>query len=94
MVPMFMITVAISDPESPLIAVMSWVPVFTPFLLILRIPTVMPLWEITGLLVLMVAASLLVLWLASRVYRAGAVHGAGVGDVGKWFGKLVPGKKA
>ncbi|HIG22603.1 MAG TPA: ABC transporter permease [Henriciella marina] len=94
MVPMFMITVAISDPESPLIAVMSWVPVFTPFLLILRIPTVLPLWEITGLLVLMVAASLLVLWLAARVYRAGAVHGAGVGDVGKWFGKLVPGKKS
>ena len=94
MVPMFMITVAISDPESPLIAVMSWVPFFTPFLLILRIPTVLPLWEITGLLVLMVAASLLVLWLASRVYRAGAVHGAGVGDVGKWFGKLVPGKKS
>ena len=94
MVPMFMITVAISDPQSPLIAVMSWVPVFTPFLLILRIPTVLPLWEITGLLVLMIASSLLVLWLAARVYRAGAVHGAGVGDVGKMFAKMLPGKKA
>ena len=94
MVPMFMITVAISDPQSPLIAVMSWVPVFTPFLLILRIPSVLPLWEITGLLVLMIASSLLVLGLAARVYRAGAVHGAGVGDVGKMFAKMLPGKKA
>jgi ABC-2 type transport system permease protein len=94
MVPMFMITVAISDPESPILFVSSWIPVFTPFLLILRIPTGLPLWEIAGLLTLMVVASLTVLWLASRVYRAGAVHGAGVGDVGKWFGKIVPGRKS
>ncbi|MEM5515942.1 ABC transporter permease [Henriciella sp. AS95] len=94
MVPMFMIIVALSDPESPILSVMSWVPVFTPFLLILRIPTSPPMWEVAGLLLLMVVASFTVLWLASRVYRAGAVHGAGVGDVGKWFAKMIPGKKA
>ena len=93
MVPMFMIVVAISDAESPILSVMSWIPFFTPFLLILRVPAQPPLWEVIGLLVMMVAATLLVLWLASRVYRAGAVHGAGVGDVGKWFTKFVPGKK-
>lgn len=94
MVPMFMIIVAISDAESPILSVMSWIPVFTPFLLILRMPTAPPLWEVAGLLLLMVVATFTVLWLASRVYRAGAVHGAGVGDVGKWFGKIVPGKKS
>ncbi|WP_300377957.1 ABC transporter permease [Henriciella sp.] len=93
MVPMFMIVVAINDAESPILSVMSWVPVFTPFLLILRVPAGPPLWEVAGLLVLMIAATLLVLWLAARVYRAGAVHGAGVGDVGKWFAKALPGKK-
>ncbi|WP_084399241.1 ABC transporter permease [Henriciella aquimarina] len=93
MVPMFMIVVAISDAESPILSVMSWIPIFTPFLLILRIPAQPPLWEVSGLLLLMIAATLLVLWLAARVYRAGAVHGAGVGDVGKWFARLVPGKK-
>jgi ABC-2 type transport system permease protein len=86
--------VAISDAESPILSVMSWIPVFTPFLLILRIPAQPPLWEVAGLLVMMVVATLLILWLASRVYRAGAVHGAGVGDVGKWFTKLIPGKKS
>ena len=93
MVPMFMIVVAISDAESPILSVMSWIPVFTPFLLILRVPAQPPLWEVTGLLVMMVVATLLVLWLAARVYRAGAVHGAGAGDVGKWIAKLMPGKK-
>ncbi|WP_084420531.1 ABC transporter permease [Henriciella litoralis] len=93
MVPLFMITVAISDAESPILSIMSWIPFFTPFLLILRIPTGLPFLEIAGLLILMIVASLTVLWLASRVYRAGAVHGAGVGDVGKWFGKIIPGKK-
>ncbi|WP_300391894.1 ABC transporter permease [Henriciella sp.] len=93
MVPMFMIVVAISDAESPILSVMSWIPIFTPFLLILRIPAQPPMWEVIGLLALMVVATLVVLWLASRVYRAGAVHGAGVGDVGKWFTKLLPGKK-
>ena len=93
MVPMFMIIVAISDPESPILSVMSWIPVFTPFLLILRVPTEPPLWEVLGLLGLMVVATLAVIWLASRVYRAGAVHGAGVGDVGKWIGGLIPGRK-
>ncbi|MGB3624267.1 MAG: ABC transporter permease, partial [Henriciella sp.] len=93
MVPMFMIIVAISDAESPILSVMSWIPVFTPFLLILRMPTAPPMWEVAGLLLLMVVATFTVLWLASRVYRAGAVHGAGVGDVGKWIGKIMPGKK-
>ena len=93
MVPMFMIVVAISDAESPILSVMSWIPIFTPFLLILRVPAQPPFWEVTGLLVLRITATLLTLWLAARVYRAGAVHGAGVGDVGRWFTRFVPGLK-
>ena len=93
MVPMFMIIVAISDPQSPILSVMSWIPVFTPFLLILRIPTEPPLWEVLGQLGLMVVATFIVLWLAARVYRAGAVHGAGVADAAKMFGRLMPWRK-
>ena len=39
----------------------------------------------------MLAATLLILWLAAKVYRAGAVHGAGVTEAGNWFKRLVPG---
>ncbi|MEL6661958.1 MAG: ABC transporter permease [Pseudomonadota bacterium] len=80
MVPLFMVTIAMTDLESPVIGTMAWVPIFTPFLLILRMPTDPPLWEVLGQLGLMTVSTLAILWVAARVYRAGAVHGAGVND--------------
>lgn len=94
MAPLAMLAFAIQDAESALIEVMAWVPVFTPFLLILRMPTEPPLWEILAQLGLMALTTLIILNLATRVYRAGAVHGAGVSDVWAFFGKLVPGKRS
>mgnify|MGYP006266173323 CR=1 FL=1 len=91
MVPLFMLVIAIENPESPIIGVMSWIPVFTPFLLILRMPTEPALWEVAALLVLMAAAAMVILWLATRVYRAGAVHGAGVNDALAWMKNRLPG---
>ncbi len=91
MVPLFMVFIAISDPASPVLAVLSWVPIFTPFLLILRAPTEPSLWEVTGQLLLMALATGLILWGAARVYRAGAVHGAGVNDMLKGLKRLMPG---
>lgn len=93
MAPLFMLTFAISDAQSPIISAMVWVPVFTPFLLILRMPTEPPLWEVLSQLGLMAVAAFVILYLATRVYRAGAVHGAGVADVWAFFGKIMPGKK-
>lgn len=93
MTPLFMLVFAINDAQSPIIEAMVWVPLFTPFLLILRMPTDPPLWEILAQLSLMAIMAALVLYLATRVYRAGAVHGAGVADVWAFFGKLVPGRK-
>jgi len=91
MVPLFMVFIAISDPTSPVLNVMSWIPVFTPFLLILRAPTEPALWEVIGQLAVMALATALILWAAARVYRAGAVHGAGVNDALHWFKRLIPG---
>ncbi|MEM1036394.1 MAG: ABC transporter permease [Pseudomonadota bacterium] len=93
MAPLFMLTFAINDAESPLIQTMSWVPVFTPFLLILRMPTDPPMWEVFAQLTLMAASTLAILWLATQVYRAGAVHGSGVNDIGKVFKGLFGGNK-
>lgn len=93
MAPLAMLAFAIQDAESALIEFMAWVPFFTPFLLILRMPTEPPLWEVLAQLGLMAVTTFVILHLATRVYRAGAVHGAGVNDVWAFFGKLVPGKK-
>lgn len=94
MSPMLLFIVAIDDPTSPLVQIISWVPLLTPFLLIIRMPTEPAMWEVAAQLVMMLVTTLLILWLAAKVYRAGAVHGAGVSDVAAWFRKFVPfGKK-
>lgn len=80
MVPLFVAIVAMTDPESPILDVLSWVPLFTPFLMILRMPTDPPVWEIAAQMALMIVSTGAILWLAARIYRAGAVHGAGVND--------------
>lgn len=81
MLPMFAIFIAFNDPGSPVIDYASWVPLFTPFLLILRMPSDPPLWEILAQMVLMAVTTALIVWGATKVYRAGAVHGAGIGDL-------------
>src|SRR3990167_5442305 len=81
MLPMFAIFIAFQDPGSPIIDYASWFPLFTPFLLILRIPQDPPLWEILAQMGLMAITTALIVWGATKVYRAGAVHGAGIGDL-------------
>ena len=81
MLPMFAILIAFNDPGSPIVEAASWFPLFTPFLLILRVPHDPPLWEVVLQIALMAVTTLAVLWGATKVYRAGAVHGAGVGDL-------------
>lgn len=91
MMPMLMIAVAANDPSSPLISVVAWIPLFTPFMLILRMPTDPPLWEVLAQIGLMAITAFVILWLAAKVYRAGAVHGAGISDATAWMKRIVPG---
>ncbi len=92
MLPMFAIFIAFQDPGSPIVDIASWIPVFTPFLLILRMPHDPPVWEIVAQMMLMALTALVILWLATKVYRAGAVHGAGIGDLGGVFKRMFKGK--
>lgn len=82
MLPMFAIIIAFQDPGSPIVDAASWFPLFTPFLLILRIPHDPPLWEVLAQMAMMLGVTLLAVWGATKVYRAGAVHGAGIGELG------------
>ena len=89
--PMFMIMLAFNDPTSPIVEAVSWVPIFTPFLLILRVPNDPSIWVIIAQIGLMAVTAFVILWLSTKVYRAGAVHGAGVSDATTWLKRLVPG---
>lgn len=71
--PMMLIMPALDNPNAPIIELASWVPLFTPFLLLIRAPAGLSWGEIAGMGALMLAAVIVVLMLAARVFRAGVV---------------------
>ena len=78
--PMMLITPALDNPNAPIIEMASWFPLFTPFLLLIRAPSGLSWIEITGQGGLMILTVILILWLASLVFRAGVVGQAGLSN--------------
>jgi len=72
-IPIVFMTQAIRRPDSPLLEALSWIPPFTPFLMTARAASEPPLWEVAGSGALMLATVGLVVWLAGRAFRAGAL---------------------
>jgi ABC-2 type transport system permease protein len=72
--PMMLITPALDNPNAPIIEAASWVPLFTPFLLLVRAPSGLHWLEIAGMGALMLVTVAVILWLAARVFRAGVVN--------------------
>ncbi|HEX8471972.1 MAG TPA: ABC transporter permease [Brevundimonas sp.] len=72
-VPLLVLQLAIQNPDAPLVRILSWVPFFTPFLMSARVPSEPPMIEIIGTLAGMFITALLMVWLAGRAFRAGAL---------------------
>ncbi|MGD9966875.1 MAG: ABC transporter permease [Hyphomonadaceae bacterium] len=72
--PMMLITPALDNPNAPIIETASWIPLFTPFLLLIRAPSGLGWIEIAGMGAMMIATVIAVMWLAARVFRAGVVE--------------------
>jgi ABC-2 type transport system permease protein len=73
-IPMMLITPALDNPNAPIIQMASWVPLFTPFLLLIRAPAGLDWVEIAGMGAMMFCAVLIVLYLAARLFKAGVVN--------------------
>lgn len=93
MIPMLMIILVMENPQSGIVGIMSWVPIFTPFIMLMRIPADPPIWETVGQIVLMGATTTVMIWISSKIYRAGVVHGMGMNEAMTWLKGLVPGMK-
>jgi ABC-2 type transport system permease protein len=72
-IPLVFMSQSISHPDAPVLAALSWIPPFTPFLMAARVASEPPLWQIAGTLVLMLATTVAVVWLSGRAFRAGAL---------------------
>jgi ABC-2 type transport system permease protein len=73
--PMLLFVVVMKDPHGPVATGLSFVPFFTPFLMMMRIGQVQqpPTLEIVGSLVLLAVSTALAMWLAARVFRVGVL---------------------
>ena len=72
-VPLLVMQMAMRSPDATLVQVMSLIPPFTPFVMAARVPSGLPMIEIIGSLVGMFAFTALMIWVAQRAFRAGAL---------------------
>lgn len=72
-VPLIVVQMALRTPDAPMVKILSWVPFFTPFLMPARAPSDPPLFEVIGTMAGMFAMALLMVWIAGRAFRAGAL---------------------
>jgi ABC-2 type transport system permease protein len=92
-VPVFFMTLAIENPDSTMLQVMSWIPPFTPFLMLGRAGGELAWWEVAGTLTLMVLTTALVVQLSGRAFRAGTLS-TGKPDPKAWLAQLMGGRGA
>ncbi len=85
MLPLLFLFFSIEASDSSVVQIASWVPVWTPFVMMARLPTDPPLWEVLGAGALMVVTTILVLWAAAVVFRQGALRQADADTVRRLF---------
>jgi ABC-2 type transport system permease protein len=73
MIPMFVLTPVMLQPNGPLAVVMSFIPPFTPVLMLLRqaLPGGVPWWQPWLGLVGVFAWAIATIWVAARIFRIG-----------------------
>lgn len=74
MVPLLSMIFVARDPNGVLAQVLSWIPPFTPFVMMNRIAGDPAGWEIAGTIALLVASVVAMLWLAARIFRNGVLR--------------------
>jgi ABC-2 type transport system permease protein len=75
MIPMMTMQVAFTSPDLPMLQYMSWFPLFTPFLMPLRLAQPLPWYEIAGTLAGMGVVALIMIAVGRRAFKAGALTG-------------------
>jgi len=72
-IPVLFLNTALQHPDAPVIVALSWVPIFTPFIMTARLAAGPPIWEVLGALCVMAATVTAVVWMCARAFRAGAL---------------------
>ena len=85
----FVVTMLImKDPNSPIIFWCSLIPFTSPIVMVARIPSGIPAWEVATALVLLYATFVVCVWGAAKIYKIGIfMHGAKpkIKDLWRWL---------
>lgn len=88
-IPILFIFSVADDPTSTLAVVTSMIPFFAPILMPVRIAIIdVPVWQLAGTVVLMIATFFVLIWLSARIYRVGILmYGkkASFAELAKWI---------
>jgi len=74
--PIIVMQLAIRTPDMAVVKVLSWVPLFTPFLMPARVPADPPMIEVVGTMLGMFVTAALMVWIGGKAFRAGALSTA------------------
>lgn len=74
MVPLFTMVFVAQDPNGALATFLTWVPVYTPFVMMNRAAADPPMTELLGTGALMLVTVVFMLWLSSRIFRIGVLR--------------------
>lgn len=72
-VPPIFMSQSIGHPDAPLLKTLTWIPLFTPFMMAARSAADPPMWEILATAALMATVTALELWVAVPAFKAGAL---------------------
>ena len=85
MVPLFLVMMAIDAPDSPIVAIASWVPLWTPFIMLVRLPQDIGMVDVLGTTLMMIATAVVMIWGSGVMFRMGALNQANQDTVKGWF---------
>ncbi len=74
MVPIMTMTFIPKDPNGVLARVLSWIPIYTPFIMMNRVMADPPWFDLIGTTVLLLVTTAGALWLAAKVFRIGILR--------------------
>jgi ABC-2 type transport system permease protein len=89
MLPIIVAFIATQNPNSPILVVLTMIPLITPQMMFVRLPiTTPPVWEIAVSLLILIVAIFIVTWIAAKIFRTGILltgKRPGLGEIFRWI---------
>ena len=74
LIPFAMMVFVARDPNNTIVRIMSWFPLFTPYLMMNRGAADPPLIDVVGTTIVLLLSIIFVLWLSGKVFRMGVLR--------------------